>query len=306
MLNTKIVLGHAALSLLYSCCSIAIVAVCGIANADIATQTIISPPVNVVQSVNGVSVTVPIRAESIFQTNGDIARVKIEVTGDLADLQEKIGTIIDTLALPRENCRSFSSNNPVVAMSHKALSFQDGDAVLLIGGNVTVWDCRENPVPNSKVEFEMQALGLGIRTKVPVVRTWPGEPIKNVLLTQSFDVSLPTYFAKLNDSTFGLKLGKPDIELKGQYVAITKGVLSIAGINLNDKLYDALTNVVDPQKLLLRLPGEIRALPLRVEDAHFVLSDGHLAATIILSGEVAVASVAHVQQLLASSPPPAQ
>jgi hypothetical protein len=96
-----------------------------------------------------------------------------------------------------------------------------------------------------------------IKTKVPVVHTWPGDPIKTILATQPFEAALPFGISKRDDHTVGLDLSKPDIELKGQYASITKGVLQIAGINLNDKAYDALQKAIDPQKLVLTLPPDV-------------------------------------------------
>jgi hypothetical protein len=73
------------------------------------------------QDVNGVPVAVSVRAALTVQINAAQVHVDAEVISDLGDLQDKIGTIIDTVALPKENCRSFSADNPVVsAFGHDA------------------------------------------------------------------------------------------------------------------------------------------------------------------------------------------
>lgn len=299
----------AAPALVSLCWLATILVLCGQVFAGVAATKVISSPVNIVQTVNGVSVTIPVRAESVFQIDGDTAHVDIEVIGGLADLEAKIGAIVDALPLPRENCRSYSANNPVVTLSRPTLSFQEGDAVLLIKGAVTMWDCRENPVPNSKVEFKEQNLGLGIKTKVPIVTTWPGSPIKNVLASQSFEFGLPAYFEKVDDKIFAIKLVRrdtPDTKPDDAFAKIKGGVLSIAGVNANDRLQDTLTKLIDPQKLLLTLPGGIRELPLKVTDPKFALRDDHLAVIIDLSGDVAAGSVEHIKRSLASMTAPEQ
>jgi hypothetical protein len=63
----------------------------------------------------------------------------------LSDLQSKIGSIIDKQDLPRNNCGSYSANNPVVTIDRKRLDLAGTAAVVTIGGEVDVWDCRENP-----------------------------------------------------------------------------------------------------------------------------------------------------------------
>src|SRR4030081_1706423 len=125
------------------------------------------------------------------QTIDNKIYLKAQVIGDLGDLQRKIGTIVDTFKLPRDNCGSYSANNLVVSVPRKELAFKDNAAVFSISGSVETWDCRENPVPNSKVDFVLKDVGFGVKTKVPQVVTWPGDPNKDPLLPQPFDAALP-------------------------------------------------------------------------------------------------------------------
>jgi hypothetical protein len=60
---------------------------------------------------------------------------------------------------------------------------------------------------------------------IPHVHTWPGDPIKTILLTQPLEAALPSQISKRDDHSVGLDLSRPDIELGGQYAFITKGVL---------------------------------------------------------------------------------
>jgi hypothetical protein len=82
--------------------------------------------------------------------------IHIHAIVDLGDLQRKIPSIIATIKLPTDNCASFSANNPVLSLSNPSLSFAGGQAVFHTDGEVAMWDCRENPVPNSKIEWTMQ------------------------------------------------------------------------------------------------------------------------------------------------------
>jgi hypothetical protein len=138
------------------------------------------------------------------------------------------------------------------------------------------------------------------KTKVPVVVTWPGNPIKTILATQPFDANLPVSLVKNNDHAVGLEFSKPDIELKGQYAFITKGVLNIAGVDINQKAYDALQKAIDPSKLAMVVPDDIQKYNPIIENARLFNNSGHLSAEIDMSAFVPGAAINElVKQLLA-------
>jgi hypothetical protein len=240
-------------------------------------------PISYQQDVNGVPVTLTARTYFKIQTIDNKIYLKAQIIGDLGDLQHKIGAIVDTFRLPQDNCGSYSANNPVVSIPRKDLAFKNNAAVFSISGSVAMWDCRENPVPNTKVDWVIENVGLGIKTKVPKVVTWPGSPIKNKLVTQPFDADLPVNLVRVNGTTVALSVGRPDIELKGQYVSITKGVLSIPGIDVNQKAADALTKAIDPEKLKLAIPSEFQEYNPSIDSARFIDDAGQLAAEINMS-----------------------
>lgn len=259
-------------------------------------------PVNLTQDVNGVSVVSIVTSFFKLQTNESGLFLKARIVSDLSDLQRKIGQIIDTFPLPSDNCRSYSGNNPVVIIPRKELTFVDKAAVLNIGGSVVMWDCRENPVPNSKVEWKTETVasffGKKVKTKVPKVITWPGSPIKNKLGSQSFDVSLPIIAYAPNPQTAEIKFGNPRINLKGQYAFITKGILNIAGIDINSEAKKALTKAIDPASLQQAIPEEYAQLNPVVERLEFLESSGSLNIAIELSAAVPAEKITAFVQLL--------
>ena len=271
--------------------------------AAVEPDDLVIGPVNYQQDVNGVSVNLSARTYFKIQTIDNKIFLKAQVIGDLGDLQKKIGAIVDTFRLPAENCKSYSANNPVVSVPRKELLFRDTSAVFSIGGSVTMWDCRENPIPNSKVDWVIENIGLGIKTKVPKVVTWPGSPIKNKLVTQPFDADLPIALVRLNESAVALTVGRPDIELKGQYVFITKGILNIAGIDVNQKAQDALNKAIDPEKLKLAIPAEFQEFNPSIDSARFIDDGGQLAAEINMSALIPAAKVtAMIKDLIDKKP----
>lgn len=248
-------------------------------------------PIEYQQDVNGVAVTIIAKTYFKIQTLDNKLYLKAQVIGDLGDLQRKIGPIVDSFKLPWENCRSYSPNNPVVDLPRKELPFRDGSAVFSIGGKVTMWQCLENPIPNSKVEWQLRDVGFGIKTKVPVVVTWPGSPIKTILVTQPFDADLPVTLVRNNESTVSLVVGRPDIELRGSLAFIARGVLNIAGIDVNQKAADALRKAIDPEKLKLSIPEQFQQFNPKIDSARFIDHEGKLAIEMNLSALIPAAKV---------------
>jgi hypothetical protein len=259
-------------------------------------------PVEYQQNVNGVPVNVTATTFVKVESKDNKIQLNARVVGDFIDLQRKIGAIVDTFDLPRDNCRSYSPNNPVVSIPRKELAFKNGSAMFTIGGSVVMWQCLENPIPNSRVDWEIRDVGFGIKTKVPVVRTWPGSPIKTILVTQPFNAELPVSLFKSDDHSVGLQFSKPDIELTGQFAFITKGVLKIANVDINEKAYDALRKAIDPTKLRLTIPDEVSKFNPVVVSARFTEIGGHLAAEIRLSAEVPAAVMTDLIKELLNRP----
>ncbi|WP_316228257.1 hypothetical protein [Bradyrhizobium sp. SZCCHNR1039] len=271
--------------------------------AAIESDDLLVGPISYQQDVNGIPVNLTARTYFKVQTIENKLFLKAQVIGDLGDLQQKIGTIVDGFKLPQENCKSYSANNPVVSIPRKELSFRDGSAVFSISGSVAMWDCRENPVPNSKVEWVIENVGLGIKTKVPKVVTWPGDPIKNKLAIQPFDADLPVALVRLNDASVALTIGRPAIELKGQFAFITNGILTVAGIDINQKAQDTLNRAVDPEKLKLAIPAEFQEFNPKIDSARFIDDGGQLAAEINMSALIPAAKVtAMIKDLIDKKP----
>jgi len=243
-------------------------------------------PIIISRDVRGVPVSLSTMLYFRGEPAGDRFRIKSRAIGDLSDLQAKIGAIVDTFKLPTDNCGSYNADNPVVSISRKELGFRGGQLTFAISGNVTMWDCRENPVPKSKVEWVIEDVGFGIKTKVPKLITWPGDPIKNKLASQSFDAALPVGLSKVDDRTIQLELGRPDVELKGQFAFITNGILSIVGIDINNKLHEALKAAIEPETIRTSLPNEIMNYDPIIDSVGFSDRDGRLTIEVALSADL--------------------
>jgi hypothetical protein len=229
-----------------------------------------------------------------------IPTILVKAVADLGDIQRKIPQLVAGANLPSNNCGSYSANNPVVALTNTNLTFSGGAAVFHTNGSVAMWDCRENPVPNSKVEWQIKDVGFGIKTKVPVVSTWPGNPIKNKLGTQPFSIDIPVTLRRADGSSLAVDIGEARADLGGQYSEITKTILNLIKVDVNQKLNDAIRNAVDPKALAAQLPKQIVESGIALEDAKFVSLDsgGTLGAEAHASLKLTGKNAKAIAQLL--------
>lgn len=243
-------------------------------------------PIEYKQDVNGVPVNLIASTYVKLVTVDNKIYLRARLIGDLSDLQKQIGRIVDTFSLPKDNCASYNPKNLVVDIPRKEMIARDHDALFSISGSVAVWHCLENPIPKTKLDFEVRNVGFGIKTKVPVIISWPGDPIKNKLVTQSFDANLQISLQRKDSQTIALQIGAPDINLRGDLAFILNSALIIAGVNINDKAKDALEKAIDPQKLVVTIPEEVKKYNPVIDNAELSNKGGHLSLELQMSALV--------------------
>lgn len=240
-------------------------------------------PVPVAAAYAGVDLTMLVRAFVNVASSPSGLDVAIRLQGDLGNVQNRIGQVVDSIPLPKDNCASFGLNNPVVKIWGKQLQATGNSAVLTLHGSVEVWGCASNPIPNSKFEWRNDG---PFHLSIPHFVTWPGDPIKTIIATQPFDVSLPVTLRVIDDHTVSITPGQPNITLGGQFVGITNAVLKIAGVDINAKAAEALSQAIDPNKLKQVLPPEMLKLKLKISSAQFINNGGSLAVQVTMSSHL--------------------
>ncbi|CAO3410971.1 hypothetical protein [Azospirillum largimobile] len=234
-------------------------------------------PFNVPHTVQGIPVIFPATGVLSFQNTPDGLTIQAKVKISLEDLQSKFGAIIDTIPLPKDNCAHFAGDNMVARIWGKTMAAEGNSIVLTANGDVDIWDCRENPVPNSKMEWVVEDVGFGIKTKVPKVVVWPGNPIKNKLATQPVTIRQTAKIDVISATSLRLVPAKPEVMLGGQYAFITRWLLDVFGINLNDKAKQMLDKAISPDTLTAAIPENIRKFNPTIDQASFGTDNGHAA-----------------------------
>lgn len=207
----------------------------------------------------------------------DASNIELTLDINLSSLQERLGP---QLVLPRDNCRSFSAEN-VVASGETAVLTVEGEKLKLeVKGTFSLWDCRENPIPNSKIEWQTKNVGLGIKTKVPVVITWPGSFLKNKVLEQPFTAS----------SLFTLRLGSAGTIQVSAHESMDslKGRKTLEeALNRSTSSFATLLEKISTTESLLKvLPVESRELKLAVKSAAFSVKDSAPNASLIFEAKL--------------------
>ena len=262
-----------------------------------APDKIVVGPVVLTQDVQGISISTSLTSTFSLQTQADGLHLALALDADLGDLQQKFPQLMGTIALPRDNCKSYTLVNPVVSLGNRQLKSSGGNAVVSISGEVDGWTCLQNPVPETYWD------STGCRGDLPFgghyvfgcPKTRAASPIKNKSFTQPFDASIPVTLQKTADRSVGLVLGQPDIKLGGQFVAITNGALRLAGIDINDEARKALNKAIDPDKLILSIPKDYADLNPQIQTATFQSAQGVLSAHIDMT---AIVSVSRLNDLL--------
>jgi len=256
-------------------------------------------PVSVSQPVSGVTVT--LRASSFVAASlqdGE-AHLAVRTVTDLADLQAKVGAILDTVPLPSNPCDHFGLDNLVASIPGKQLTI-DGPtatATIALHGEAESWTCTKN-VPCSRADWEEKTV-LGRTVRVPKVTLYDcNPPLRKRIAGEPFDARLPFTIVVADPQTVAFQLGQPSVNLSGTLGGISGGILRIAGVDLNAEVREMLAKAITPDMLRQSVPPELSQLHPRIERAALFDNGGKLAATIDMTAVVPAASMNDFVRLL--------
>jgi hypothetical protein len=130
-----------------------------------------------------------------------------------------------------------------------------------------------------------------MKTKVPCgFHTWPGNPIKTILGTQPFSIDAPFGIKVISGGNIQLVPGEAKMNLGGQYVDITKGILDTFKVDLNAKLNDAIQKAIDPKKITASVPKVLMDAGFSFQDAKFVSIDSPTGLGLDINADIKVTS----------------
>jgi Caspase domain len=235
---------------------------------------IFAVPIPFDRVVQGVPLSAPAYAFMSIRSIDGKVRVNVRSVADLSDLQTKIGALVDLLPLPTNQCEELNAVNNVVRIWGKKITIDGEVANLELHGDVDGWFCAKG-VPCSKVVWH------GLIPEVVLFDCNP--PITKQVFNQPFDANIPFGLGVADRLSLEVRLGQPTVSLGGQLGGVTEGILRIAGVDLNDKLREALSGVVNPDLLKGTLPEDLLQLDPVVTRAGLFSSSGALAASVELN-----------------------
>jgi hypothetical protein len=228
-------------------------------------------PTTSTQSVGGVNVQL-----SLQDLSGS-SEAKFVV--DYADLQDKLPAVLGALIGSNNNCASFGSN-VVVSIESASLNANDnGDVSLNVKMSFTTWVCIQNAIPNTTIEYEVKQIG-PLKTKVPVIRTNPGSPIKTVV-SRSPDFSYNISFSLVAaPHEISINATLPDLKDVPAVAGYPSGAIGFSQ-NVVQVFADKFVKVLSPNDLLQKAAAGLHS-GVEFQKASFVNTNNKLQAVIIL------------------------
>lgn len=234
------------------------------------------------RTVQGISISAEVYVFLSLQPIEDRIRVQLRLVADLTDLQNKIGALVDSIPLPKDNCSHFGIDNVVARIWGKKISVNDDIATLKLNGDVDIWTCVKNPIPCTRVEWEER---FGIR--IPKLVYYDcNPPIKNRNISQPFEAMLPFTLELVDARTVAVRLGTPSVDLGGTLGGVTEGILRIAGVDLNAQVKQVLDAAIGSDLLAQALPEFLARFDPSIKRAEFLNNSGSLALAIELEASL--------------------
>ncbi len=238
--------------------------------------------------VQGVPLSVRASLFLSTSTGDDRIQIHARALADLSDLQKKIGALIDTIPLPTDNCARFSADNLVARVWGKEILLEGSIVTLKLKGEAAAWACAEAP-PCSKVEWDNWRPKLVLFDCNPPMKTRLGDE-------QPFEAQIPFSLVVIDPNTVAVRLRDPSVNLGGKLGGVLGGILRIAGIDLNEKLRDALERAVNPDLLKVTFPQELLRLDPVITQAGFFNNSGALALSFEMTAALDDQSLAELVQ----------
>ena len=287
------------LSRLARCVALLACLCASVASAQPSPDEVLVGPITVPQTINGVTLDLPVLSYLRLATIDGRLYLRARTLVDLRPLQASVGPLVDGFAFPTDSCATLGGKNPVVHVWGKQLAVSGNALVLTLTGDAERWDCRGNPVANSRLEWTTDNQ-LGI--PVPHLALGPGEPVKNRLLKQPFTAALPATLRVATPQSVAIDLGTPNVQLGGQFGGVTANLLTLAGIDVSARAQEALRSAMGPALLEHALPEEFAKLLPQIGTARFIELAGAPAAAFELSAVVPPESItAFIRVLLNQS-----
>lgn len=242
--------------------------------ADVRWSKPISSQIMVQIAANSLSLPTTINVTGA-KFEGNIS-VDLHVDVDLSSMQNGVRALF---LLPSDNCANLPTNTWVLSLVDAKAEIADQQFRIEGSGTATQWLCIENPVPNTRVEWETKDVGLGIKTKVPVVVASKGSPIKTILQSVPYKLSAAFGFLLENNDSIKVELSIPSenvphSELKSSIETSLSDVIA------------AFRKIVDIRSILPLLPEDGRHLNFVPTSAKFSAESGKPLAMLYYSATV--------------------
>lgn len=251
-------------------------------------------PASIERDVYGQKVSAAFVSQISITTDNTGVNLEVTLIGDLSNLQNKFNAIVQTIALPHDNCPGYGTH-PLPVIEDASLQSAGTTAVVKIRAKATVWQCVRNPVPSCTISWGQQCIDLGpfgrACTDVPQTRCEEGSPIKTILLEEGFWIDVPLTLATIDQKSLDVVPGSISVQPRGDLGKFVNQIAAIFNSDLNTLAGRELDKLVDQAALRAVLPSEIRAYDLRVQDASFSSENNRLGVRARLTAKISASQL---------------
>lgn len=223
-------------------------------------------PVAGVRNINGVAVQLP----TLDSSNSRSSMLVIDYSG----VQDTAQAVVKALFAPNNDCAG--TNIVVTPESSSLMADESGSAMLSLKMSFAVWACIQNSVPDTKVVYELRQLG-PFTTKVPVITTSPGLPIRTKL-AQGANISCNISFSLVvSPHEITVKAATKDLENNAALASYPSGATGFSQ-SVVQPIAENFRQLLDPNAVLKTARHD--QSPIEFTEASFSLAENKLQAVI--------------------------
>jgi len=222
-----------------------------------------------VRNINGVAVQLPAMDPS--KSNGSTLVI------DYSGVQDTAPAVVNALFASNNNCAAYGTNVVVTSESSSLAADESGNAVLSSKISFAVWACIQNSVPDTRVVYELRQLG-PFKTKVPVITTSPGLPIKTKLAQMSNISCNISFSLVVSPHEITVKAATKDLENSAALASYPTGATGFSQ-GVVQLIADNFRQLLDPSAILKTAVHPDQG-PIEFTDASFSLAEDKLQAVI--------------------------
>lgn len=247
--------------------------------------------IEVVQQVQGVTLTIPVNSTLDVQTTNNGITIGVALDANLASVQSNFPVLMKTFDLPSNNCDGYGQS-VVAKLNSSSLTAAGNQAVIKANAHVAVWDCQKGlPGGGTTLEWKLKCwrvIGKKICTKVPQkITIQPGSDIKNRLVEDDVTAKVALLVSSKDGVSFEISPTDVNVELHNDITKFLNKIAAMFNVSATDFAKKSLGAAVNAGMLRKTIPEEFLQYNPKITSLSFYTrADGSLGMKVSLVSEL--------------------